>query len=291
MSAREPRGGWNNFEPVSAEDRLLIADLAADTSVLVDELVERVQSSEYPAGCPAADWVSAYDDMPVPMDIREVMLAIHQVHSRLLAASDCLGGLSVVLASPSSSFSVGVLARGATEALAKVNRVLTAPSAREVAERNLQLLLLEQKQLGTHGHLVESGGQSIPPEVAKGTVQQAANRFGVTAGPGLTRLTADLLDRGPDGAGHDGGRGHYSSLSSFAHAEVDSINLFRVNSPTDTLYLPAAYAFEFVGMATLLAGLVGSDYAEVFGVSGDLRQRWDRTLFRVRSEFQASVLG
>jgi hypothetical protein len=291
MSNQVPRGGWNNFDPVSAEDRLLVAGLAADASVLLDELVERVQSSEYPAGCPAATWVSAYDDMPVPTDIGEVMLAIHQVHSRLLAAADCLRGLSVVVANRSSSFSVGVLARGATEALAKVNRVLTAPSAREVAERNLQLLLLEQEQLGKHGHIVESGGQPIPPEVAKGTVQRAADRFGVTAGPRLTRLTADLLDRGPDDARSDHGRGHYSSLSSFAHAEVDSINLFRVNSPTDVLYLPAAYAFEFVGVATLLAGLVGSDYADVFGVRGELRQRWGSTVSRVRAEFQAAVLG
>lgn len=187
-----------------------------------EALVVNARESIWSDGSRATQWMQASDELPAPMDVGEVRLLIGHLFSRCFAAADHVRGAAAVVGRAGTQFSLATVSRGCIESLGKASYVLTATSAGDAIRKNLRLIRGELRYLGTYSE-IDVAGTPIDADVVRNTIDQVFSRFGVTDTASVTQLAAALLDRE---AREPAGRPYYSHISSFAHAEVDSLNIF-----------------------------------------------------------------
>ncbi|MDR6171560.1 hypothetical protein [Curtobacterium sp. SORGH_AS_0776] len=235
--------------------------------------------------CRAARWMRAYDELPSPEHIGEVRLLIGHLFSRCFAAADHARGAALILRGTGTHVSVATNTRGCIEALAKASYVLTAPTATDAIRNNLRLIRGEMRYLGKYSE-VDVDGTLVDAEVVRDTIDDVSERFAVTDSANVTALAAALLDRPSQ---EPEGRHYYSHISSFAHAEVDSINMFLTRGNLRRPALPMAYAVEWAGMCVGTCTLIGWDLVDFFGIDGSVGHRWAMAVDTTVAAIQATA--
>lgn len=257
-------------EPIGAADRTTLSDALSSLAGAFEALVLHARESLWANDCRAALWMRAHDELPLPHDVGEVRLLIGHLFTRCFAAADHVHAASLILQSSGTHASLATVTRGCIEALAKASYILTAQSATNAVQNNLRLVRAETRYLGKYSE-IDVDGEPVEAEVVRNTIDQVSKRFAVTNSASVTELAATLLDRGVQDAT---GRHYYSHISSFAHAEVDSINIFLTPGNLRRPELPAVYASEWAGMCIGTSTLIGRDLVEFFGLNGPVVDLW-----------------
>lgn len=260
--------------PISDTDRTTLSVALSALAEAFEALVVHARESLWADDCRAARWVRAYDELPSPADAGEVHLLIGHLLTRCFAAADHARGASLILQRSGTHVSLATVSRGCIEALAKASYILTAQSATDAIRNNLRLVRAEIRYLGKYSE-IDIDGEPVEADLVRNTIDDASKRFAVTNSANVTELAAALLNRAVQ---VPTGRHYYSHISSFAHAEVDSINIFLTPGNLRRPELPKAYAVEWTGMCIGTLALLGSNLVEFFGLNGPVADLWAHTV-------------
>lgn len=275
----------DDYDPITISDggRRKLSSALATLSETFDALVVQARESLWAEDSAAAQWMRAYDELPSPADVGEVRLLIGHLFTRCFAAADCVHGAAMVLGGDGTHVALATISRGCIEALAKASYVLTAANAGDGIRRNLRLIRAETRYVGKYSE-IDVDGEPVDAEVVRNTVDQVSARFAVTDAASVTQLAAALLDRP---VGQSSGRHYYSHISSFAHAEIDSLNIFLARGDLRRPELPLSYAVEWAGMCIGISTLIGWDLVKFFGLDGPILQRWASAVDSTTAALQA----
>jgi hypothetical protein len=239
------------------------------------EHLTRLSMGHLREGSPAQQFLDTVQNQPTPAASTHLRHAQHAIAFYSVAGLDHMRAFVAVLKTDRHIFPLATLARGAVEAFAKANYILTANSPENLLLRYVGLACSELRYSQKLNDFAFLDGtpvdgkahlealSKLPAQLCLGKPEQVS----------LTTLASELLSEGAPGVS---GREFYSQLSSVAHGETSGVTMFIDPGYEDGLRFihRREVIIPYAGMLFAACRTVMNKMVEHFGIEQDHRDRW-----------------